>query len=173
MTKIYQMLFNDEGVFGVAESVDNSDLLVLPYDGIVENWHPLRLKITEGEFADYLANDLGGRLCSERLKNVLQQHASPSDELQWLPVEVKGDEENRSYAILHFPKPPDILNKNKSIYAGDFVVKPVFLKDAISRHHVFAYSKAGHLKLFVSEPVKLAIEAEGCTGIEFSEAPVK
>lgn len=172
MSEIYRILFDDLGVFGLAESVGDTDLLMLPYDGVVENWSPLKVQLTEGVFTDYLANDLGVRLCSERLKNILQQHASSHDELQWLPVEVKGGEESRTYSILHFPKPPDILNKNKSLIASDFVVKPVFLKDAISRHQVFAYSKAGQLKLFVSESVKDAIEAEQCTGMEISRAPV-
>ena len=173
MTKIYQILFDDKGVYGVAESTENSDLFILPNEGVIEDWEPLRLKITEGEFADYLANDLGVRLCSENLKNLLQKHATHYDKIQWLPVEVEKDEEIRIYSILHFPKSPDILNHNNSIYAGDFVVKPVFLKEAISRNNVFSYLKAGNLKLFISEPVKLAIEDERCTGMEISRAPVK
>ncbi|MCA9007090.1 MAG: hypothetical protein KDA70_17580 [Planctomycetaceae bacterium] len=167
------MLFNDEAIYGVAESIDDTKWFCLPYEGIVENWKPLKLKLVEGIFSDYLANDLGVRLCSERLKNLFDCHASSGDELQWLPVEVTGENgSSETYEILHFPNPPDILDKNKSIYALDSVVKPVLSKTAVSGHQVFAYPHAGELRLFVSETVKTAIKTEGCTGMELSKAPV-
>jgi len=173
MSVYYKVLFDEEGVFGVAHTIEKGDLFTLPYCGVVENWKPLALELREGEFADYLASNLGCRLCSERLRNILQTHASSTDELQWLSVEVCRGMEKRAYAILHFPAPPDILNKNKSILAGDFVAKPVLSKSSLGTHQVFSYPNAGELKLFVSEPVKRAIEAAGCSGLELSRAPVQ
>ena len=169
---VNQVLFDDEGVYGVAYDAEGSELFTLPYSGEVENWQSLVLELREGDFADYLASDLGCRLCSERLRTILQDHASPDDMIQWLNVEVRKGKASRPYAILHFTSPPDVLNKTKSIMAGDFVVKAVFSKDAIGQHQVFAYPQAGELKLFITDGVKRAIQSAKCTGMEISRCPV-
>ncbi|MBN73788.1 MAG: hypothetical protein CME32_31415 [Gimesia sp.] len=169
----FQILLDDEHEYGVATAIDYNELFFLPRSGAVSDWHPIKMKLTEGTFVDYLANDLGCRLCSRRLKNILQLSAALDDEFQWLPVEVHKQREMCSYYILHFPNPPDILDKKRSLFAGDFVVKPAFSRDKIGGHQVFVYPKAGELKLFVSEAVKLAIEKEACTGMELSRVPVQ
>lgn len=173
MTTYYQVLFDEDGVFGVAKTIEKGDLFTLPYSGAVEGWQPLMLDLIEGDFADYLSSNLGCRMCSKRLQDILEAHASSDDMLQWLPVIVRRGVEQRIYSILHFPNPPDILNKDKSIFAGEFVVKPVISKSAIGSHKVFAYPKAGETKLFVNEQVKIAVEAAGCTGLELSRAAVQ
>jgi hypothetical protein len=184
MTMYYQVLFDDEGVYGVAYTDKNQETgpcfpppggFGLPYAGIVEDWQPLALELREGDFADYLASNLGCRLCSDRLKSILESHASPADELQWLVTEVHRRAEKHVYWILHFPNPPDVLNKSKTLFVDgtDVVVKPVLSKDATAGHQVFAYPEAGELTLFVGEPVKRAIEAAGCTGMELSRAPLQ
>lgn len=171
----YKILFGDDETFGVAYPVEKIGLFLLPESGPVQDWKPLTLELRDGEFADYLGSELGCRLCSDRLRSILQKHASPDDELQWLPVVVQQGTENRPYSILHFPNSPDVLNKEKTLFAGDtgFVVKAVFLPSALVNHSVFAYPGGGELSLFVSEPVKQAIEAAGCTGMELSVAPVR
>jgi len=168
----YKVLFDEDGVFGVAQTVEKGDLLTLPYSGVVENWQPLVLELRQGDFADYLSSNLGCRLCSDRLKGVLQNGASSDDELQWLAVEVHRGAEKRPYWVLHFPNPPDVLNRNKSILAGEFVVKPVLSRDAIISHQVFSFPKGGKLPLFVAESVERVIKAAGFTGMELSRAPV-
>ena len=173
MAKYFKVLFDDKGVFGVAHTVEKRDLFMLPYAGIVEDWQPMTLELRQGAFADYLASNLGCRLCSDRLRNILQSHSAPEDHLQWLAVEVRRGSQNRTYSILHFPNPPEVLNKDRSIFAGDFVVKPVLSRDAIGCHRVFSYPKSGELRMFIAEPVKRAIEAAGCTGMELSPAPVQ
>lgn len=169
----FKVLFDEEGVFGVAQTVETGDLFTLPYTGVVEGWHPLVLELRAGEFVDYLSSNLGCRLCSDRLKGILQSCASSDDELQWLAVEVHRGTEKRTYWVLHFPNPPDVLSPDKSIFAGEFVVKPVLSKDTIGSHQVFSFPKGGELPLFVAEPVKRAIEAAGYTGMEFCRAPVQ
>lgn len=173
MTTFYKILFDENGVFGVAQTIEKHDLFTLPYSGVVEDWQPIVLDLREGEFADYLASNLGCRMCSDRLRSILKAHASPDDELQWLPVIVRRGVEQRSYSILHFPNPPDVLNKEKTIFAGEFVVKPVLSKIAIGNHRVFSFPKGGELPLFADEQAKLAIEAAGCTGLEASHTAVQ
>ncbi len=182
MSMYFKALFEDEDYSGVAYIEKSQEtgtwfpppgIFFLPDTGFVESWQPLVLELRDGGFADYLASNLGCRLCSERLKGIFQSCASSDDELQWLAVEVHKGAEKRTYWVLHFPNPPDVLNWDKSILAGDFVVKPVLSKDATSGHQIFAYPRAGKLSLFVAEPVKRAIEAAGCTGMELSRAPVQ
>ncbi|MFO0428202.1 MAG: imm11 family protein [Planctomyces sp.] len=178
----YQILFDDENTYGVAylseEQQGNAcfpppGIFQLPYTGVVKDWKRLTLELQEGDFADYLSSNLGCRLCSDRLRCIFQACASPHDEFQWLAVDVCRAAETRAYWILHFPNPPEVLDRKQSIAAGDFIVKPVLSNAATICHHVFSYPKAGALKLFVAESVKRAINAASCTGMEFSPAPIR
>jgi len=173
MTKVYKVLFAEEGVFGVAKVTAKVDLFALPYSSRVVDWQPLVLDLIEGEFADYLSSNLGCRMCSRCLQDILDAHASSDDELQWLPVIVRRGSDQRAYSILHFPNAPDVLNKHKTLFAGEFVVKPVLSQSAIGSHRVFSFPKGGELPLFVSEHVKIAMEAAGCTGFQLSRAAVE
>jgi hypothetical protein len=92
--------------------------------------------------------------------------------LQWLEVAVRTQEEERRYYILHFPQPPDVLDKNKTIFAGDFVVKAVLSTEAVVGHRVFGYPRCGCLRLFISEEVRTAIIEEQCIGMDISKAPL-
>jgi hypothetical protein len=170
MTKSYKILFDDRGIYGVAKTLKTGPNFTLPDSGTVEDWQTLILDLVEGDFADYLASNLGCRLCSKRLKDLLDSHASSVDELQWLPVIVREGTEQRPYSILHFPNPPDVLNKEKSLFARYFVVKPVLSEAAVGNHQVFSYPGGGEITLFVSRKVKLAIKSAGYSGMELSSA---
>jgi hypothetical protein len=168
LAKYYRMFFLEDPKFGVAWTDSPTDI-VLPYLGQVESWIPPVLQLRDGEYPDYLSSSLACRLCSERLMNILQGCASENDNLQWLKVLVRRNGQEQVYHVLHFPSPPEVLNKQKTIFAGeDFVVKPVLCATAARDHQVFTYPKNEGLPLFVSQTVKNKIELAGCTGIEFS-----
>jgi hypothetical protein len=168
----YELLFQEEKHLGVGQTVDKQDVFHLPDAGKVDGWKPLLLDLKDGDYPDYLASNLGCRLCSERLRAILQTHASSSDILEWLEVTVRKQGEERPYFVLHFPQPPDVLDKKKTIFAGSFVVKAVLSREAATGHQVFAYPKCGCLPLFISEEVKQAIQAEQCIGMEICKMPV-
>jgi hypothetical protein len=168
----YKVLFQDNETLGVGYTVEQRDLFFLPDSGRVENWQPINLVLRDGGFPDYLASNLGCRLCSEVLKRILDDGAAPADELQWLEVRVRKDTEQRPYYILHFPNPPDVLDKSRTIFAGDFVVKAVLSIEKTKDHRVFAYPGCGCLPLFVAGDVNRAIQKHVCTGLEISRAPV-
>jgi hypothetical protein len=177
-----KITFSDEIRFGVAHLQEPAILgacfpppgiLLLPYFGSVTGWNKLSLSLTDGDFVDYFASDLGCRLCSRRLKALLQAHASAMDVLQWLPVEVTSGIETKEYFILHFPSPPDILDREKTIFAGTAVIKPVLSKQKIAGHKVLTYSEGGNLPLFVSDDVKSAIVEAGFTGLNCVRVPVQ
>src|SRR5262249_41110012 len=112
------------------------------------------------------------RLCSAKLRSILESNAGVADMLQWLEIAVCGLGEKRTYHILHFPAPPDVLDHDKTLYQPKHVVlKPVLSQEKAKSHHVFTYPQAGGLKLFVSRRVRTAIRTGACTGIQFTTMP--
>jgi hypothetical protein len=172
MAKYFRFMYVDDYDFGVAyHTFKQKGVLHLPYEGRVESWTTPKLELREGGFADYLATNWCNRLCSKRLRDILQDAASAEDELQWLDVEVYNERESRPYAILHFPHPPDVLNMNKTIHSGDVIIKPVFSKAKLGNRRIFCYPLQT-VSFFVADSVKRAVEAAGCTGMGFSPARV-
>ena len=81
----------------------------------MKNWKPIILKLKDGSFSDYQENSAVCRLCSIKLKSIIDQHKSFQNEIQWLPVYVKsGDGETREYFILHFPVLAPVIKKPTS-----------------------------------------------------------
>ncbi len=171
MERYFRMMFRQRDEFEVARRVGAGDTFNLP-DGPVRDWEIIDLELSDGDFPDYLASDLGCRMCSQNLRDLLIDHAAPRDSFQWLEVRVTKEWDSRAYFILHFPNPPDVLDELKTIFADDFVVKPVVSAAKAHGHQVFAYPKCGTLALFVAPVVKEAIEAAGYTGMVFSPLPV-
>lgn len=171
MKKYYQIFYNDD-VSGFGKSLED-DLFFLPKNGIIKEWSSIKLELIDGGFSDYLASSLGCRLCSKKLKSLFQENAGIDDNIQWLDVDVKKGNEVQQYYILHFPSPPNNLCQEDSIFAGEFVVKPVLKSSLIENCHVFAYPNAGSLKLFVSEQLKELIKSENITGLELELAAVR
>lgn len=76
-------------------------------DGLViEDWAEEELTLEDGGFGDYPRELRGFRLCSDRLRHVLDEQAGKQDRLQWLGVYVadRGGERRR-YWILNLPRP--------------------------------------------------------------------
>lgn len=125
--KYFHIFFDDSdeaACLGTGRS-RSKELFFLPDRGPIANWVTPELDLVDGGFPDYLATDLGLRVCSDRMRRVLQASASPTDVLQWLPAEVVCGSEIRHYWVLHFPEPVKALGK-RTIRSGDGgVVKPV------------------------------------------------
>ena len=124
--------------------------------------------LRDGIFADYLANELGGRLCSQRLKEVIELHKSPSDEIGWLQVDVVGDKQRMPYALLHFPSNADVLDISKTKFVGSLIIKPTFDKLKVQKHRIFGLPSEESHRTYVSAAMRLAIEAAEMTGLGFS-----
>jgi hypothetical protein len=154
--------------FGVAYAPFEVDPFLLPISGTkIEAWKPLTLELRDGQYADYLSNDLGARLCSETLRKVIETHCSNNDELQWLEVYVSHAKETKEYYVLHFPIDFPVINKDKSLMAGDMVVKSVLDISIVKDHTIFTLPAEGGRIIFVSENLKEAIEHSNLTGMSF------
>ena len=77
----------DRETFGFARELRANDLFSLPETGRVEQWKTVELDLGQAKGADYLASSLSCRLCSDKLREVLQAQAAPEDQIQWLQVE--------------------------------------------------------------------------------------
>jgi hypothetical protein len=179
MMIFYYLHYSDEKEYkpyGVAYSPKEVDLFVIPESGTkVTDWEKIKLQLKEGDFADYLANDLGGRLCSSKMRKIINDNISIEDKIQWLEVSViEGDKDERTYYALHFPVSIDILNKGKSIITDDgLVVKPILDKTAVKDLNIFTLPNESGITTFVSKKIKEALEKAGCTGLSFTKASTK
>jgi len=173
MLRYYYIHWKEDDPSGVAYGPEESDLFILPEEGFVRTWAALQFTLKDGDYGDYLANDKGCPLCSARLKNIMETTRSQSDALQWLDVTVISETgEVRDYYILHFTRSFEVLDRSRTIFAGgDFVVKAVIDIKSVGTHQIFTFPTGGGKRMILSEQVKKAIEAGGCTGLEFSKVP--
>ena len=136
----------------------------------------------EGDvWTDYLANDKGWFLVSNRLKILLE---AINTDIQFLKVKIKerNDEEVfYEYYIANIIKVVDALCLDKSKYftteiegIGTIytVSKYGIYADKTEGADVFKLSKCSPVPIFVSEIFKESIEKEGVTGISFTEIKV-
>jgi len=139
----------------------------------VRDWSTPRLEVESDELVDYHPNDLGMRLCSPRMRDVIDAGSGPKDDLQWLPAEVVDIFGTaHDYFILHLPGDDDVLNKVRSILVGeDSVVKPVLSAEKVEGRQLLRCPGAA-LTWFVSTDLRRKLEAAGITGVHFEKAPV-
>ena len=151
------------------DNFDRDRLLAEP--GRVEDWPGLPLSL-EGAALDYLPNNVGVRLCSTRLRDVVEAVRDRDDSMQWLSVSVTDpDGTVLPYWALHFVRHPEVLHEERTIRArGDFVVKPVVDSTRAARHQLFAFPGAT-TRMIVSQRARDAIVDAGCTGVVFEPAP--
>lgn len=174
MSSFYQMTFCEEEKyqsFGVAYAHPDVDLFLLPKSGVrIDYWESIKLELRCGGYADYLSSDLGGRLCSEKLKDLIDQNISDNDDIQWLDVNVIDDQKCKKYYFLHFPKNIPVINKDRTIFAGNMVVKVVLDTQLVSHLSIFTLPDEVGRTLFVSEKLKKIISKNNITGVSFSKS---
>ena len=173
MKKHFEVSFYQEFIYGVGFPEKEEDFDV-PEDGIITNWNPILLNLKDGSFSDYQANSEACRLCSSKLRSIIDRNKSPQDQIQWLPMVVKDEHgEEREYFILHFPVIYDVIDRENSTYFGeDQLIKPVFSLRKIGRHKVFNYDSYNFFSFFISEDIRKDIEKEKCTNLNISKIQV-
>lgn len=129
-----------------------------------------KFDLRDGEASDYLANDMGWRLCSAKMRNVVDAHL-PSLLDAWLPVSVTEGGSERAYSVLLAPDASDALHRDRSIYSRQGrLVKPVIDRERVGEREVFTVGERD-LTMIVTESVRSALESAGCTGIRYELAP--
>ncbi len=154
--------------FGVAYTCDEKEVdLSKPEE--IRNWQTLSFKMEKGVMADLLPNNITLKLCSKKLKDIIEKYKSVNDKIQWLPVCVDKAGQKEDYYILHLYEYLDVLNKENTIFgAYNSVIKPVISKTSVGDHMIFTF-RGRESTFFISEDVKKHIEKEKCVGIEFDK----
>ena len=151
-----------------------------PKDQYIDDWTPVRLELPKPFFEDYLGNNKGFRLFSERFRDFIEHHKQPKDCFQWLANPVICGNEERLYFILHFYDADDVLDESRIIWdpAEDTptIMKPVFSAQKILEHSIFTYVNPGYIhnsdKPYVTKELMLEILKAKMTGVKFEASSV-
>ena len=106
MDKLFRIHYPQNSKFGIARPVLGLDATEdLPETGLITNWTPLHFNLENGDFSDYQGNSPVFKMCSEKMKTILDENRGSGDEMQWLDAFVKDKNgEERKYYIQTFSK---------------------------------------------------------------------
>ena len=154
--------------FGFAESPAhiNSSLL---YEGVpleIE-WKLITLEMPYGDFPDFLDCSLNKPLCSNELKNLINENCNNKAYINWLPVNISNGVKLETYYFLHVPHfTPNVIDMDKSWRDEDVIFAPHFKRELIINKDVFA-SDDDLTKVYFSEKLKKSIEKSNLKGVGF------
>jgi hypothetical protein len=120
-------------------------------------------------YTDYLPNNLGARLCSDKLRHIIDSVKTENDEIQWLDTIVKSGDDSKSYSILHFLVNHDVVDLSHSIVDEDSIIMPVLYDDVFSDRHLCAVPGEYGVRWYVSQYLKKQIVKANCTCISFTK----
>lgn len=133
---------------------------------------PFNFVVVKGVMQDYLANNRGLLLFSEKLSRILAKFAD--QQVHWTSVNVMYESGGTlNYNALSFLGDHDVLHNERTLYnkVNGKVIKGVISLDKVQGLDLFVLPSC-HRRFIVSEKVKQEIEQAGCTGVEFSKVPV-
>lgn len=167
--------YSDDENDYIGEVPKDIDYSLFPDEGYIVNFPKFRLKLKDGIRApDYLSADIGRKLCSEKLKCILEKMKGPKDKIQWLKtsaIDLTGTE--IIYYFMHFPQKYDVLNKSETKYSpSGYPIVPALSQPLLEGHFIFSYCGSGGLCLIVHENVKAEIIRQKCSGITMSREKV-
>ncbi|HKP52976.1 MAG TPA: DUF1629 domain-containing protein [Chloroflexia bacterium] len=167
----YKMMWSDT-LGGVAYAPSSFELWLEPNIELLKDWHMPTFQLRDGPFDDYLANNTGLPLCSKKMLDVLEAQRDKNDLVEWLPVQVQAENEQREYFILHLLEELDVVNQSKSIVnvRGGVVRLHLNLLN-VGAHHLFKYKGSGNTTVCLSNRLRLALIKESCTGCHYWEIP--
>ncbi len=168
MAKFSSLLWSDAATTPVASAqADRNKPYLLAQHGHIEAWIPPDFSV-QGKPTDNLANDVGYRLFSPKLKDIIKSARDRDDDLQWLEATVT-DERGAAdvYLVLHFPSDLDCLDHEQSLTVeGGVVVRPVISIERVGTRKIFCWNRL-HVGPVIAHSVKAAIVTAGCTGVYF------
>lgn len=131
------------------------------------SWVPPPTRALEGPLVDWAPSNLYSRLCSEKLRRILDGF---SDTLVWLPVQVETSHGQVPYFILHFTEFADVIDPDKSTFVAGRLFKAHLAASKVGQRRIFAIQPLSSAAI-VNEEVRQAITEARCTGMEFEHCP--
>jgi hypothetical protein len=165
--------YDENDLGGTACAPEEITFDLLPIEGIVDSWQEFTFQLEDGDYTDYLANDLGWRMCSKPLRDLIESRKATEDLLQWLPAIVSdGLGTAVRYYVLHFPVIYDVLDTERTLFAeGGSVIRPILSKSKLGSHRVFAPMRS-RVDLVITGNIKEEIILARLTGMDFSKLSV-
>ena len=157
--------------YGIQQNVFNVGRFYENWDGKFEFYYN---KMEGHVLTDYLANDKGWFVVSNRLQSILQKL---NTEIQYLPVRIVEENSNENleeYYIANITRVVDALCLEKSLYfeteipsIGTIytVSKYCIYDERTENSDIFKLANRQEIPIFVSERFKKIIEEEKITGI--------
>jgi hypothetical protein len=128
---------------------------------------------------DYQACDWNLPMMSEKLKDLVDEHLTGDEGVDWLKCKVHGGDETRTYYVLRFAKKLRVLDREKTRYVPgtNHVILPAFSLSKVSKYAIF-HSELSHNfwkitgSLYIGEALKKAMQRSKITGVAFEKARV-
>lgn len=163
--------------FAAPEASEGYSHLDIPDQGHQIGWKPILFKKSkeEGPVPDYVCTDICGRICSPKLRSIIDDNLTKFDsEIQWLEMLIENKETGKieEYYYLHFPEVCDTLNMEKTLFSPSGIPAiAVFDYNKVKNRSIFNCPK-GEAYTIVSKSLKDAIFKAKCSGIKSHEAKV-
>jgi hypothetical protein len=141
------------------------------------------LSQAENLWPDYMANQLGYTMISERFKHIIESELTGNEGIDWITAKIHANQENRTYYILRFNKILDVLDMEHSRFMGvdpsipSNVVIPYFSFAKISQYSVFNMPQSFDSwkipgGIYMCNNIKKAAKKANLTRVGFSETRV-
>ncbi len=176
----YKLFMDDDLNHPVAEVINKTPQWMLLDRQQNNMWEPVEFILRVGVITDYQAIVYGWDLCSERLKNTIDQNASPSDAYEWLEnIVIDPHGVRHTYYALHIPDRPDVLDEEWTDYGRNAdgtidkscIVAPMLQRSKLGDRRVIRPRGCG--TTFLADPIVKAIRKAKCTGMKFKKTTVR
>jgi hypothetical protein len=155
----------DDNLYGFAFSPDCINPAEIQNWDKSRIWQPIQFKLKDGDYADYIVNDLNIPLFSEKLKQIVLKSAKNVENISFYPVFISKGNENRMYYFLKLSIIlRDVINLDKSVVENNTIMRPYFIEKRIEDIFRCDYDTD---YLFVTEYLMNSILKEEISGINF------
>ena len=163
---IYGVTWPQDGTAGVARKPVGWWPPIFSERELLAEWSTPTF-LVEGAMADLQPNDAGVKMCSTKMRNIIEEQRAKSDRIEWLPVHIECGGVVHDYAIPHLLDEIDVVDRERSVLnpSTGGVVKAHLRAEAIDDHRVFTYSSATGVIILFTEEVYGALRS--CSGCSF------
>lgn len=179
MYKKFYNLFKPSNQYSIAKAPGTIDPQFFPKKGFISDWKIPTFTIPKqsGILSDYTSSGIGGRLVSNKLKQVIDSNQNQDDiPIQWLPVNLCIEDfgEVLHYNHLHFPIPYEkYCSINSKFEPSGELLNPKWAYKEAKNQNIFNCGN-GYERIItiISERVKKEAEDANCTGLSLRPASV-
>lgn len=139
--------------------------------------YKVKVDNANGDFEDYLANDIFAPVVSDKVKTLLEKEVN-SDFVQFIPLKfVNNNLEVKKYYIMNVINVVDAIDLDKSLTGPEIggqtsIIKYALKSDELQGMNLLRLKDYEIGKVFISEKIKKTFENVGVTGLDFGNVKV-